>query len=262
MKVTSYLLMLFIPVLLLAVVACASPASGETAPNIQQATLMEADQATLEVSTEELQAILQENTATVFDARPHLEYAVSHIPGALNVSQKPGVPVDFYISDPAEVERIMRGNKSAPVVLYCNGPFCEKSKRLSQELLDAGFTNVRRYQLGAPTWRALVGTMQIEPDGVAYVWDQDQTAVWIDAREPDQSAADPVPNARNIPLSQVKDAKKDERLPMNDHNTRIIVFGQDGAQARGVAESIAHNAFHNVTFFGGTLEEFRNIVGQ
>lgn len=262
MKGASYLLMLLVPILLLAVVACASSASGETVPNIQQATLMESDQATSEVSTEELQTILRENTATVFDARPHLEYAVSHIPGALNVAQKPGVSIDFYISDPAEVERVMQGNKSAPVVLYCNGPFCGKSKRLSQELLDSGFTNVRRYQLGAPTWRALVGVMQIEPDGVEYVWGQDLTAVWIDARDPGQSAADPVPNARNIPLAEVKAAKKDGRLPMNDHNTRIIVFGQDGAQARAVAESIAQNAFHNVIFFGGTLETFRDIVGQ
>ena len=42
----------------------------------------------------------------------------------------------------------------ARVVLYCNGPFCQKSKRLAAELLEAGFTNVRRYQLGMPTWRA------------------------------------------------------------------------------------------------------------
>ena len=34
----------------------------------------------------ELQTILQENSATVFDARPFMEYATSHIPGALNVA--------------------------------------------------------------------------------------------------------------------------------------------------------------------------------
>jgi hypothetical protein len=28
------------------------------------------------------------------------------------------------------------------------GPFCGKSKRLAEELLEAGYTNVRRYQLG------------------------------------------------------------------------------------------------------------------
>ncbi|MFQ6026564.1 MAG: rhodanese-like domain-containing protein [Dehalococcoidia bacterium] len=261
MKKTSYLMWLLAPVLLLVLVGCAASASGEGIPNIQRATLMEADQATSEVSTEELQVILREKTATVFDARPFMEYSVSHIPGALNVAPKPGVSVDFYISDPAEVGRVVQGNKDAPIVLYCNGPFCGKSKRLSKELLDDGFTNVRRYQLGAPTWRALVGLMQIEAEGVKYVWSQDQTAVWIDAREPAQSSADPVTNSRNIPLAEVKAAKKDGRLPMNDHNTRIIVFGQDGHQARAVAESIAHNAFHNVSFFEGNLDTFRAATG-
>jgi len=46
-----------------------------------------------------------------------------------------------------------------------------------------------------------------------------------------------------------------KRLPMQDHNTRIIVFGTDGEQARAVATEIAKNAFHNVSYFGGTVEE-------
>jgi rhodanese-related sulfurtransferase len=246
--------------LLLAIAACASPASGESPPDIRQVTLMEEGQATGEVSTQELQAILGQNSAIVFDARPFEEYAVSHIPGAINVAQKAGVSIDFYISDPEEIGRVMQGDKSAPVVLYCNGPFCGKSKRLSEELLAEGYTDVRRYQLGAPIWRALVGLMQIEPEGIRYVWGLDQTAVWIDAREPAQSGADPVNNTRNIPLAEVGDAKGDGRLPMNDHNTRIIVFGRDGGQARDVAESIAHNAFHNVSFFDGSLEEFRSAT--
>ena len=44
----------------------------------------------------------------------------------------------------------------------------------------------------------------------------------------------------------------DGRLPMDDHNTRIIVFGQDGAQA--VAEAIAQEAFSNVVYFAETFE--------
>ena len=49
----------------------------------------------------------------------------------------------------------------------------------------------------------------------------------------------------------MKKAKDDGRLPMEDHNTRIVVFGQDGAQARIVAEAIVREAFHNVAFFDG-----------
>jgi hypothetical protein len=39
-----------------------------------------------EISVSELRGILAERSATVFDARPFLEYAISHIPGALNVA--------------------------------------------------------------------------------------------------------------------------------------------------------------------------------
>lgn len=86
-----------------------------------------------------------------------------------------------YVSDVAEIERVVQ-SKDAPIVLYCNGPFCGKSKRLSEELLDAGFTNVRRYQLGIPTWRALVSLTQIELDGARYVFAGDKTAVWVDCK--------------------------------------------------------------------------------
>jgi rhodanese-related sulfurtransferase len=254
MKGTSYLTWLVVPLLLLALGACASSARGEVGLSIQQATLMEPDQKTAEVSTEELQTILLEKGATVIDARPFKEYAVSHIPGALNVGAKPGVSIDLYVSDVAEIGRVLPGNKAALIVLYCNGPFCGKSKRLAEELLEVGYTNVRRYQLGIPVWRALVGLTQIEAEGVQYVREKDQTAVWIDARDPHESSAGPIPNARNLPLGDVDEAKKDGRLPMEDHNTRIIVFGRDGAQARAVAETVAQNAFHNVSYYAGPVE--------
>ena len=35
---------------------------------------------------------------------------------------------------------------------------------------------------------------------------------------------------------------------MEDHNTRVIVFGASPEQARDTAEEIARNAFHNVMF--------------
>ena len=39
---------------------------------------------------------------------------------------------------------------------------------------------------------------------------------------------------------------------MEDHNTRIIVFGRDGAQA--VAAAIAQEALHTVAYGTGTFE--------
>ena len=36
-----------------------------------------------------------------------------------------------------------------------------------------------------------------------------------------------------------------------DHNTRILVIGADRAAARYVAEALAREAFHNVSYFAG-----------
>jgi hypothetical protein len=56
----------------------------------------------------------------------------------------------------------------------------------------------------------------------------------------------------------MKAAKDDGRLPMEDHNTRIIVFGASPAEARAVAEAIANEAFHNVSFVSAP---YVNIAG-
>lgn len=247
----------------LALTALASLALAQTptlVATVFTATLGETNVKTPEVSTQELRQILADGSALVLDARPHLEWAISHIPGALNVARKPGVSDSQYVGDVKEIERLTGGDRGKALVLYCNGPLCGKSKRLSEDLLAAGFTNVRRYQLGAPTWRALGGVMVTEADGAKYVHDGDQTAWWVDARDSGAFAAGSLPGAKNITLSEVAKAKDDGRLPMNDHNTRLIVFGADAAQARAVAEEIAKNAFHNVSFFPGSVDELRGAT--
>ena len=240
--------------------AALSVATAAAQGNVYQATLQEPNPASAEVSTDELRLILQTGSAVVFDARPTMEFAVSHIPGALNVAQKPGLPASLYTSDVAEVDRLLAGNKNQAIVLYCNGPFCGKSKRLATDLLASGYKNVRRYQLGMPVWRALVGVAQIEIDGLAHVYRDDKTAWFVDARPAADLKSGSLRGARNIPLADVLAAKDDGRLPMEDHNTRLIVFGNDGEQARAVAASIASNAFANVTFFDGKAGEVIEAV--
>jgi rhodanese-related sulfurtransferase len=270
MKPKIILLSKVFSVLMLLDAAVAQSASAQTAATIHQATLMEPDQRTKEISTEELRNILAEKSATVFDARPFNEFAISHIPGAVNVAAKPNVPMSFYVSDVTEIGRVLKV-KGAPIVLYCNGPFCGKSKRLATELLDAGYTNVRRYQLGIPIWRALGGVTQIEPAAIRPVIENDKTAVFVDVRDATEFKMDSIPGAKNIPRSLVKEgkdvgevkaAKDDRRLPMEDHNTRIIVFGNSKGEANTVAQAIAKEAFHNVSFFDGRFEQFKAAVQQ
>lgn len=250
----------------LALASCTAnaPAPGESR-SVFAATLVETKVSTRNISTEEMEKVIASGEAVVLDTRPRLEWAISHIPTALNVAPKPGTSMSLYVSDVAEIGRLVGGDKGRRLVLYCNGPFCGKSKRLADELVAAGHTDVWRYQLGAPVWRALGKVMLIEPEGVRYVLNGDKTAVLIDAREAAGFSAGSIAGARNIARSrvlpgkdvgEVKEAKDDGRLPMNDHNARILVFGAHAEQARYVAEAIAREAFHNVTFFGGTYEDF------
>ena len=253
---------------LAALVTCSGARAlvAQAPASIHQAVLGEPNQRSAEVSTDELRQILAEQSAFVFDARPHLEFAISHIPRALNVAAKPGVPASAYVSDVAEIGRLVGDDRSAKIVLYCNGPYCGKSKRLADELLAAGYLNVRRYQLGIPVWRALGGVTEIEPEGLRHVVGNDKTAVLIDTRDAAAYAAGTLPNARHLPRSgvlegkdvgEVKRAKDDGRLPMEDHNTRVVVFGEDAGAAHYVAEALAREAFHSVSYFAGTFQQAR-----
>ena len=238
---------------------------------VRQAVFAKPGSGAQEISTEELDQLLKDLSTIVLDVRPPLEWSISHIPGSLNVAPKPGVDIALYSSDVAEIGRLVKDNKSHPLVLYCNGPYCGKSKRVARQLLDASYTNVRIYQLGAPVWRALGGVMVIEPDGARYVYQNDQTAVWIDGRDPAMYQVESIPGARNIPRNKLlpgKDAgevfaaKQDGRLPMKDHNTRVIVFGRNGEQSREVAEALIREAFHNVMYFAGTYEVLKESINK
>jgi rhodanese-related sulfurtransferase len=169
------------------------------------------------------------------------------------VPGKPGLSAAQYTADASEIVRTIP-DRARPLVLYCNGPFCGRSKRFGAELQKAGYKKVRRYQLGIPTWRALGGVTQVEKDALVSLLKADATAVLIDSREGNTGKA-PLPNVRSIPLRDASKAKDDGRLPMTDHNTRIFVVGDNGAQARLVAEAITRDAFHNVSFFDGSIDE-------
>ena len=250
------------------VLLAAIPAWAQT---VFDTTLGEADQKTAEISTQDLRQVIRSGSAVLLDARPPMEYAVSHIPGAVNVAPQPGRPAHLYISDVAEVGRLLGGAKDKALVLYCNGPFCGKTKRLGAELAAAGYNNVRRYQLGAPGWRTLAGeAMQTSVAALPYVA-RDRTAVWIDAREPSAFKVGTIGGAHNIASSGLrpgkdqgvmKQAKDDGRLPMDDHNTRIIVFGSNARDARAVADAIAGEAFHNVSFVSEPVEQVRQALRQ
>src|SRR3989442_346974 len=167
-----------------ATAAAQKPAQAEKACAIAHATTGETGQPTAEISTDQMEVALAQiqGGVLVIDARPYEEFAVSHVPGSVNVAPKPGLPMSQFTSDVEEIEKLTQGKKGRTIVLYCNGPFCGKSKRLAADLLAAGYTHVARYQLGIPVWRALGHPAQAEGDAIWSTLDRDKTAVMIHAR--------------------------------------------------------------------------------
>jgi rhodanese-related sulfurtransferase len=223
-------------------------AAVQSRPTIWQVTLGEPNPITPELSTEELQHLLAAGKTPVLDVRSAQEYAIAHIPGAINLYEK-------------EVEQVTRvfPDKARALVLYCNGPFCGKSKRLSQELVGRGYTNVKRYQLGLPVWRALGNTVQTDLAGARYILAGDKTAAWIDARDAADFGRGSLPGAVNVRRGEAEAANDDGRLPKKDKGTRVVVFADTPEEARLVATEVAHKAYWNSSYFGGSFRDLNAV---
>jgi ArsR family transcriptional regulator len=93
------------------------------------------------VSRAELMDRMKLGLVTILDVRPTDEFALGHLPGALNVQL-------------SELERrLARLDKSKEVVAYCRGPYCVLSYEAVALLRARGF-KVRRLEDGLPEWRA------------------------------------------------------------------------------------------------------------
>jgi ArsR family transcriptional regulator len=93
------------------------------------------------VSRRELLDRLEAGVVTVLDVRPEDEFALGHVPGAVNL------PL-------AELERrLAELDPDREIVAYCRGPYCVLSYEAVAKLRTCGFS-VRRLEDGLPEWRA------------------------------------------------------------------------------------------------------------
>jgi Rhodanese-related sulfurtransferase len=216
--------------------------------SIYEATLAEKNDRAPEVNTTQLRAMIADGSALVLDTRTRAEFDAGHIPTARIIEAAPGAQV-------AAVEKLVSGKKNAALVLYCNGPYCQASRRLAEQLADAGFTNLKRYQLGIPVWRALGGPTEIELGGITRIFKADQTAVFIDGRSAEEYAKGSLPGAHSMPTDDMASGKlKKLPLPEDDFNRRVVLFGRDAAQARKLADVLSKRPWHNVAYYAGSFE--------
>lgn len=101
-----------------------------------------ADRDSLEaLSRDELLSRSRAGTVTILDVRPEDEFALGHLPGAVNIPVR------------ALERRLSELDPSKEIVAYCRGPYCVLSYEAVAALRKRGFT-ARRLEDGLPEWRA------------------------------------------------------------------------------------------------------------
>jgi rhodanese-related sulfurtransferase len=93
------------------------------------------------VTRERLSELMRDGLATVIDVRPADEFALGHVPGAINV------PLGTL------GERLSEFELDREIVAYCRGPWCVLSFEAVAALRRRGF-KARRLEDGLPEWRA------------------------------------------------------------------------------------------------------------
>jgi rhodanese-related sulfurtransferase/biotin operon repressor len=98
------------------------------------------------ITREELSGRLRDGMVTVLDVRPADEFALGHVPGALNV---PLAELDACLAtlDPDK-----------EIVAYCRGAYCVMSFEAVSRLRVRGF-RARRLEDGMPEWAAAGNTV-------------------------------------------------------------------------------------------------------
>ena len=93
------------------------------------------------ISRKDLVTRLHDGLVTVLDLRPEDEFALGHLPGALNI---PLAELERRLAElPADRE----------VIAYCRGPYCVLSFEAVAALRSRGYL-VHRLEDGYPEWKA------------------------------------------------------------------------------------------------------------
>jgi rhodanese-related sulfurtransferase/DNA-binding transcriptional ArsR family regulator len=93
------------------------------------------------VSREELLERSRAGAVTILDVRPEDEFALGHLPNAVNIPLR------------ALEARLAELNRAQEIVAYCRGPYCVLSFEAVAALRARGF-KARRLVDGLPEWRA------------------------------------------------------------------------------------------------------------
>lgn len=192
------------------------------------------------VSVEYIKKIVGDKSKVVLiDSRPKKrKYDKGHIPGALSIPDK-------------EFEQklaMLPEDKSTPLIFYCGGLKCKLSMKSSKKALAAGYTNVRYFPAGFPSWKKAGGEIAkgddsnkvaIQPGGedgtisiesfLEIVEKKPDSVYIIDVRDADEFAAGHLEIAKNIPIDTLGDQV--ESLPSDKPIIFICSAGARSGEA-------------------------------
>jgi rhodanese-related sulfurtransferase/biotin operon repressor len=105
------------------------------------------------IDAQELLRRMREDSVTLLDVRAETEYAVGHVPGAVNI------PL------PELERRLAELRKDQEVIAYCRGPHCALSAEAVRALSAKGY-KARHFNGGLPGWQALgLATSSLQSSG-------------------------------------------------------------------------------------------------
>lgn len=183
------------------------------------------------VSTDQVkEMVAQKKLFILIDARSPQEYQDAHIKNAVNIPEK----------ELKKYTALLPGDKTVPLVIYCNGVKCGKSKRLAGQIEPLGYKNIMIYSEGIPVWEEQslplvtgpeygkkIETKKTKPADLKKMIDEKKTDfVLVDVRDASEFKEGHIPTAINIPAE--KFASESGGLPKEK---KIIVYCNTGSRS-------------------------------
>jgi rhodanese-related sulfurtransferase len=184
------------------------------------------------------------NETPLIDTRNDFEYSIGHIPGSINFT---GHTADSIVKFYPEKDR--------GIILYCSGLYSSESKNIRSKLADKGYKNIKIFQPGLPFWKATGNPAAVNDQGVNYIFYNDRTALFIDARDARSFSFGSLPDAINI-----IPGNNSERLSGINKSTAIIVFSDEIKTSMLLADQLCKQAFFNTSYYEGKFDNLLNAL--
>ena len=175
------------------------------------------------------------------DSRPkRAKFDKGHIPTAISI---PDSQFD-------KLKGQLPKDKNKLLVFYCGGFKCKLSHKSAKKAIDLGYTNVKVYAAGYPTWKEFAGkkpvTTQIkagkEEGSIAIeafkkiLKDNPDSIYLVDVRDPDEFAAGTFKTAVNIPSDELEG--KIDSLPSDKPIVFVCSTGARSGEAYYMLQDI------------------------